>query len=335
VALVTGAAGFLGAHVVRALLRRTELRIVALDDLSGGFRQNLPDGVEFIQASIVDQAAMARLFNQHRFRYVYHLAAYAAEGLSHFIRRFNYLNNVIGSINLINEAVRHEIECFVFTSSIAVYGAVPPPMREDQRLYPEDPYGIAKLTVELDLAAANHMFGLPYVIFRPHNIYGEFQNLGDPYRNVIGIFMNQILQDKPLTIFGDGTQERAFSYVGDISPLIADAPWIAGARTEIINIGTDSSCSVNELAAEVCRAMGKPNHPVVHLPARKEVHVAYSDHGKANRLFGAYRQTKLLDGLQKMAAWTRLVGAQQSRPFDAVEISRNLPASWLPLLKQE
>jgi len=90
-------------------------------------------------------------------------------------------------------------------------------MQEDQRPCPEDPYGVAKLTVELDLAAANHMFGLPYVVFRPHNIYGEFQNLGDPYRNVIGIFMNQILQEKPLTIFGDGTQERAFSYVEDIA----------------------------------------------------------------------------------------------------------------------
>jgi UDP-glucose 4-epimerase len=332
---VTGAAGFLGAHVLRALLARQSVRVVALDDLSGGFRHNMPDNVEFIEASVVEQSAIARLFDQYRFRCVYHLAAYAAEGLSHFIRRFNYTNNVIGSINLINEAVRHEVECFVFTSSIAVYGAVPPPMREDQRPLPEDPYGIAKLTVELDLAAANHMFGLPYIIFRPHNIYGEFQNLGDPYRNVISIFMNQILQEKPLTIFGDGAQERAFSYVGDIAPMIADAPWIAEARNEVFNIGADLPCSVNDLAGEVCRAMGKPGHPVVHLPARKEVLAAYSDHSKAKRVFGQYPQTSLRDGLQKMAVWARAVGAQQSKPFEAVEISRNLPSSWLPLLKHK
>jgi UDP-glucose 4-epimerase len=311
------------------------VRIVALDDLSGGFRENIPPGVEFVEASVVDHATIARIFEQYQFRYVYHLAAYAAEGLSHFIRRFNYTNNIIGSINLINEAVRYEIDCFVFTSSIAVYGSVPSPMQEDQWPFPEDPYGIAKLTVELDLAAANHMFGLPYVIFRPHSIYGEYQNLGDPYRNVIGIFMNQILQNKPLTIFGDGTQERAFSYVGDIAPMIADAPWIAGARNEIFNIGADSRCTINELARGVCRAMGRPDHPVLHLQARKEVQFAYSDHTKAKRVLGEYPQTSLWDGIQRMAAWARGVGAQQGMPFEAVEISRNLPSSWVALLKQK
>src|SRR5271166_2604250 len=220
-ALVTGAAGFIWSHVVRALLAQGRVEVVALDDLSGGFCRNILAGVEFVEASITDHAQLARLFQRHRFRYVYHLAAYAAEGLSHFIRRFNYTNNVLGSINLINEAVRHEVECFVFTSSIAVYGAVTPPMREDQRPCPEDPYGVAKLAVELDLAAARHIFMLPHVIFRPHNVYGEFQNLGDPYRNVIGIFMNQIMQGRPMTVFGDGTQRRAFSYVGDIAPIQA------------------------------------------------------------------------------------------------------------------
>jgi UDP-glucose 4-epimerase len=225
-ALVTGAAGFIGSHLVRELLRRGRVRVVALDDLSGGYRRNVPDGVEFIEASVTDHATPARLFDQHRFRYVYHLAAYAAEGLSHFIRRFNYTNNVIGSINLINESVRHEVECFVFTNSIAVYGAVEPPMREDQKPRPEDPYGVAKYAVELDLAAAHEMFGLPYVIFRPHNVYGEYQNLGDPYRNVIGIFMNQVMTGRPLSVFGDGAQERAFSYVGDIVPAIVESPWV-------------------------------------------------------------------------------------------------------------
>ena len=128
-ALVTGAAGFIGTHVTRALIEQKRVRVVALDDLSGGFEENVPPNVEFVHGSVTDHDLLARLFESHRFRYVYHLAAYAAEGLSHFIRRFNYTNNLIGSVNLINESVRHEIECFVFTSSIAVYGAAPPPMR--------------------------------------------------------------------------------------------------------------------------------------------------------------------------------------------------------------
>jgi UDP-glucose 4-epimerase len=332
-ALVTGAAGFIGSHLVRELLRRGRVRVVALDDLSGGSRRNLPDDVEFIQASVTDHAALARLFDRHRFRYVYHLAAYAAEGLSHFIRRFNYTNNVLGSINLINEAVRHEVECFVFTSSIAVYGAVEPPMREDRAPRPEDPYGVAKYAVELDLAAAGAMFGLPYVIFRPHNVYGEYQNLGDPYRNVIGIFMNQVMTGRPLTVFGDGEQERAFSYVGDIVPALAESPWVAAARCEVFNIGADAPYTVNELTERVARAMGRPGHPVEHLAARNEVKVAFSDHSKAARVFaGLVGQTPLSEGLERMAAWARGVGIQSARPFEGIEVTRNLPPSWAAML---
>jgi UDP-glucose 4-epimerase len=170
--------------------------------------------VEFVVGSVTDHDLLSELFDRHRFRYVYHLAAYAAEGLSHFIRRFNYTINVIGSVNVINEAVRQEVECLVFTSSNAVYGAAAPPMREDEIPHPEDPYGVANLAVELDLAAARSMFGLRSVIFRPHNVYGEYQNLGDPYRNVIGIFMNQIMQGKAMSVFGDGTQQRALAMWG-------------------------------------------------------------------------------------------------------------------------
>ena len=334
-ALVTGAAGFIGSHVVRTLAAAGRVRVVALDDLSGGFRANIPEGVEFVEASVTDHASLGRLFDQHRFRYVYHLAAYAAEGLSHFIRRFNYTNNVIGSINLINESVRHEVDCFVFTSSIAVYGAVTPPMTEDQTPRPEDPYGIAKLSVELDLLAAHHMFGLPSVIFRPHNVYGEYQNLGDPYRNVIGIFMNQIMSGRPMTVFGDGQQRRAFSYVGDLAPIVAEAPWTAGARNEIFNVGADESYTINELAGQVAIAMGRPDHPLEHLSARNEVVLAYSDHSKVKRVFGSHAQTSLADGLAKMAGWALGVGIQRAKPFEGVEISRGLPPSWRQYLTAE
>ena len=251
---------------------------------------------------------------------------------SHFIRRFNYTNNAIGSINLINESVRHEVESFVFTSSIAVYGAVEPPMREDQMPRPEDPYGVAKYAVELDLAAAHEMFGLPYVVFRPHNVYGEYQNLGDPYRNVIGIFMNQVMTGRPLSVFGDGTQERAFSYVGDIVPAIAQSPWVPAARCQIFNIGADIPYSVNELTEHVARAMGQPGHLVKHLPARNEVRVAFSDHSKAASVFGLGSQTPLAEGLSRMAAWARKVGIQSAKPFEGIEITRNLPPNWTAMI---
>lgn len=327
-ALVTGAAGFIGAHLVRELRRLDRCDVVALDDLSGGFRENLPDDTAFVEGSVTDHELMSRLFDEHGFEFVYHLGAYAAEGLSHFIRRFNYTNNLIGSVNLINESVKHGTECFVFTSSIAVYGAAQVPMREDMTPEPEDPYGIAKYAVEMDLAAAHEMFGLDHVIFRPHNVYGEYQNIGDRYRNVVGIFMNQILRGEPMTIFGDGEQRRAFSYVGDIIGPIARAPWVGEAYNRVFNVGADEPHTVNELAEAVAEAMGEPGHPMVHLQAREEVEVAYSDHAAAREVFGDRPGTPLSEGLAKMAAWVEEVGARTTPPFEEMEVRRNMPPSW-------
>ena len=325
--LVTGGAGFLGAHVVRELLR-TGHEVVVLDDLSGGFRENVPAAAALVEGSVLDAPLLSKLFATQAFDYVYHLAAYAAEGLSHFIRRFNYVNNVVGSMNVVNECVKHEVRCLVFTSSIAVYGAGQLPMREDLTPAPEDPYGIAKYAVELDLRAAHEMFGLDYVVFRPHNVYGEYQNIGDRYRNVIGIFMNRLMRGEPMPIFGDGSQTRAFSYVGDIAPTIARAVDLPSAYGEVFNIGADREYSVNELATVVAAAMGA-ERVVEHLDARKEVRHAYSDHSKVERVFGRQPSTPLADGIGRMAEWAQSVGPRESAPFDEIEIARNLPPAWL------
>ena len=325
-ALVTGAAGFIGSHVVDELLR-LGCSVVALDDLSGGFVDNLHKRARFIKGSVTSQALIAQLFAEQHFDYVFHLAAYAAEGLSHFIRHFNYENNLLGSINLINSAVNHDVQCFVFTSSIAVYGRNQLPMTEDLIPQPEDPYGISKYAVELDLRAAHELFGLRYIVFRPHNVYGERQNIGDKYRNVVGIYMNNIIQNRPLPVFGDGEQTRAFSYIGDVAPTIARSVTMPSAYNEVFNIGADQPYTVNELARAVCSAMEVEFHPQ-YLPARNEVKHAYSDHTKAARLLGYQHRFNLEEGLLRMAAWVRQVGARQAKDFGALEIARNLPPSW-------
>jgi UDP-glucose 4-epimerase len=327
--LVTGGAGFIGAHVVNELLSMGH-QVVALDDLSGGFEDHVNPAATFVKGSVTDHDLLEKLFNEHQFDYVYHLAAYAAEGLSHFIRRFNYTNNLIGSVNLINESVKHKVKCFVFTSSIAVYGAGQLPMLESTVPQPEDPYGVSKYAVELDLKTAHEMFGLNYVIFRPHNVYGEYQNIGDRYRNVIGIFMNQLMQGKSLTVFGDGNQTRAFSYISDVAPYIANCVNVPGAYNEVFNIGADKEYTVNELAETVMEVLGIKGQ-LRHLEARNEVMHAYSDHSKAKRIFGIADNsfTLLKDGVKKMADWAVKVGARQSNTFSNIEILEKLPPVWL------
>ena len=326
--LVTGGAGFIGSHVAEALINRG-YAVTILDDLSGGFLDNVVRGVSFVEGSINDVALVERLFEQERYAYVFHLAAYAAEGLSHFIKRFNYNNNLIGSVNLINASVNYGVKCFVFTSSIAVYGASPQlPMTEETPPRPEDPYGIAKLAVEQELRVCKEMFDLDYIIFRPHNVYGERQNIGDRYRNVVGIFMNQILQGKPMTIFGAGTQTRAFSHIADVAPIIAESIEAPQAYNQIFNIGADQPYSINELAECVARAMGV-EPAMIHLPARNEVINAYSSHEKVARVFGERNLVPLEEGLQRMAAWVKQHGARQSQKFDNIEVMKNFPAAWL------
>jgi UDP-glucose 4-epimerase len=328
VTLVTGGAGFIGSHVAEQL-RDQGHRVVVLDDLSGGFKENVPDEVEFVEGSILDADLVDAMFRQYRFDHVFHLAAYAAEGLSHFIRRFNYTNNVVGSMNLVNAAVRSDgLRSFVFTSSIAVYGEGQVPMHEDLTPMPEDPYGVAKYAVEQDLRAAHRIFGLPFIIFRPHNVYGERQHIGDRYRNVVGIFMNQALRGEQFTVFGNGDQQRAFTYIGDIAPMLARSIQVPEAYGQVFNVGGDNVFTVNELSRAVADAMGVDLR-VRHLPPRDEVVDAYSSHEKARRVFGSVeRPTELEEGVARMAKWALERGPQEPCVFEGVEVTRNLPPSW-------
>jgi UDP-glucose 4-epimerase len=327
--LVTGGAGFIGSHVAETLISKGH-HVIVYDDLSGGFIQNIPAGAVFIEESITNEKYLDDIFKACRFDHVFHLAAYAAEGLSHFIRRYNYENNLIGSINLINAAVNHNVKSFIFTSSMAVYGSQQVPYTEDMTPAPEDPYGIAKAAVERELAIAHDMFDLDYCIFRPHNVYGERQNIGDRYRNVIGIFMNQIMRGESMTVFGDGEQVRAFSYISDIAPVIARAIDTPECYGKIFNIGGEQPISINLLSKIVSFAMGmKCSYPTVHLPPRVEVKNAFSDHSARRKIFGDYTSVDLNDGIYRMAQWALATGARETKQFTEIEIRKNIPGKWL------
>jgi UDP-glucose 4-epimerase len=331
--LVTGGAGFIGSHVARGLLSLGH-EVTVLDDLSGGFVENVPTGAAFVKGSVADAAFVEDLFRRCRFEYVYHLAAYAAEGLSHFIRRFNYTINLLGSVNLINESIKHDVRCLVFASSIAVYGAGQVPMLEEQIPRPEDPYGIGKYAIELDLESAHKMFGLNYIVFRPHNVYGENQNIGDRYRNVIGIFMNQVMQEIPLTIFGDGLQRRAFSHIDDVAPCIARSVHVPHALNQVLNVGADEPYTVLEVANAVAKAFSA-NPAIRFLPARMEVTHAYSSHDKVHRILNYVPTVKLEEGIRRMADWARRHGARRTLPFTNIEIVKGLPTSWADVIRSE
>jgi len=324
--LVTGGAGFIGSHVVKELLQLNH-NVIVLDDLSGGFENNIDTRAIFIEGSITNLDLIDALFTQYQFDYVYHLAAYAAEGLSHFIRKFNYENNLVGSINLINASIKYKIKTFIFTSSIAVYGAAKPPIKEATYPFPEDPYGIAKFAVEQDLKTAHEMFGLDYVIFRPHNVYGVNQNIGDKYRNVVGIFMNQLMQGKQLSVFGDGLQTRAFSHINDVAPYIAKSYQYDKAINQVFNIGADKEYSVKELASIIMDAM-EMNQALNYLPERNEVKHAYAEHTKVKEVFGINSSTPIEDGIKEMAEWVKKTGVRSSEEFDNIEITENLPSAW-------
>lgn len=193
--------------------------------------------------------------------------------------------------------------------------------------HPVDPYGISKYAIELDLEAARRKFGLNYIIFRAHNVYGERQNIGDKYRNVVGAFMNQILSGQPLTIFDDGTQVRAFSYIDDVVPIIAGSVWKHKAYGDVFNIGGDQLCTINELAEIVSDAM-RATPPIVHITSRKYPMYVYSSHNKLRGMFDVPEPMPLREGIAKTARWVRGIGTRQTKSFAAIEISKGLPQGW-------
>lgn len=332
--IVTGAAGFIGSHVAR-ILQENGHKVLAIDDLTGGFEYNIPEGVVFEKISI-NNSNLKDIFVSFKPDFVYHLAAYAAEGLSHHIPLFNYENNVLGTINVLNASYHSNAKHFVFTSSIAAYGHPHDGQifTEDSYCFPCDPYGTAKLACEHHLKSFQEYYGtLNYTIFRPHNVFGPNQNISDPYRNVVGIFFAKALKNLELPIFGDGLQTRSFSYINVVAESIAMAPFIEEAKNQVFNIGGDESMSVKELAEEISKLL-KIDTNINWLPFRKEVLHAHCTHDKARKVFkNIYNKNSNFDiriGLEYMY---QSILKQETIPDPTecpseIEIFENLPLSW-------
>jgi UDP-glucose 4-epimerase len=326
--LVTGGAGFIGRHLCERLAIQGHT-VLAVDDLSGGFEENVPASVTFKTVDCTNIQQVRDLFDQNSFDSVYHFAAYAAEGLSHFIRSFNYTTNTVASMNIIDGCINHDVQRLVFASSIAVYGHPERnPVTEIDLPTPCDPYGVSKYAVELDLAAAYDMFGLDYKIVRPHNVYGSHQNIADRYRNVIGIFMNQVLRNEPLSIFGDGMQTRAFSYIDDvITDVVAVGEDTNASNPRIYNVGSDHAYTIMDLIQCLESVVGR-KLDVNHLPARNEVEHVAADHSLVRSISGRTQDVDLETGIRVMWDYVLQHGAKSPSVFSNIEIMKNLPPSW-------
>tara|TARA_B100001123_G_scaffold342540_1_gene388691 strand:+ start:14724 stop:15692 length:969 start_codon:yes stop_codon:yes gene_type:complete len=319
-------AGLLGANFSRYLLDKG-YEVIGIDNLSGGFEDSVDPRVRFYPVDLQDLDVVNNIFRIEKPDYVYHFAAYAAEGLSPFIRNFNYVNNVLCSVNVINSCIKYDVKKLVFTSSMAVYGSGSPPFREDQRPSPEDPYGIAKYAVEMDLALAYEQFGLEYTIIRPHNVIGIYQNIWDRYRNVIGIWIRKALNGEALTIFGDGTQVRAFSDIRFYMEPFEKAMY--DYHGESFNIGADKYYTINDASKIVQDVASGFGYDVGRewLEARNEVHTAYCDHSKAKELLGFEDNTDFELMVRTMFKWA-MSQPDRDVKYKDYEIDKGIYSFW-------
>ena len=324
--LITGIAGLIGSNLADwILLNHPKCNVLGVDDLSGGYSDNIAENCIFYKNNLVDDN-IEYIFKKHKIDIVFHFAAYAAEGLSPFMRVYNYKNNLIATTKLINLSIEYGINRLVFTSSMATYGKGTPPFDENDDLNPIDPYGIAKYACEMDLRVANEQHGLDYCIIKPHNVYGPKQNIWDRYRNVLGIWMNQHLNGKPITIFGDGKQKRAFSYIGNcIEPL-----WNAGnleeASCEIINLGGIKEISIEDAADILIKIMDGGTKE--YKEGRHEVKNAWSTWKKSTDLLGYKENYTFEDGLRLMWEWAKNKPKRKQKVWEAYELEKSLYSFW-------
>jgi len=333
--LITGVAGLIGSRFADWILEhRTEYQVVGIDNLSGGYKSNVDDRVVFYKEDCAS-SNVKEIFEKHKPTFVFHFAAYAAEGLSPFIRTYNYQNNLVATANIINECIRFDVQRLVFTSSMAVYGIGNPPFDETDQPAPIDPYGVAKYACEMDIQIAGDQHGLDWCIIRPHNVYGIKQNIWDTYRNVLGIWMYQYLNNEPMTIFGDGRQKRAFSFINDFLEPMWNAAIAPKASKEIINLGSAIEYSILEASEILKEVIG--DGEAAFKEQRHEVKNAYATCNKSVEILQFEDKTDLRTGASIMWDWAKEQPNRKRLFWPEYELDKGLYVYWKnvkePILK--
>lgn len=325
--LITGVAGLLGSRLADYIIENIpNVTVVGIDDLSGGYKENINPKVEFWNINLASPS-LETCFQKNKFDYVFHFAAYAAEGLSPFIRQFNYENNLISTTRIINQCIKHNVKRLIFTSSLAVYGhGYGNIFDENQQQAPIDPYGIAKYACEMDIRIAGEQHGLDWCIIRPHNVYGRNQNIWDKYRNVLGIWMYQHLNNEPMTIFGDGEQTRAFSCIDDIVKPLWNSAIVPTASKQIINLGGIEEWSINDANKTLRKVIGAGE--VVHKEGRHEVKNSIPTFQKSIDILDFEHKTQFEDGLRDMWNWAKEQPKRNRFIWPSYEIDNGIYSFW-------
>lgn len=299
--VITGVAGLIGSNLAQWIIdNHPGVSVVGIDNLSCGYPERVPT-IPWNRRTLGEGSWTFPEFKETDV--VYHCAAYAAEGLSPFIRRYNYRNNLEATADVVNGCINRGVRRLVYFSSMAVYGAGQPPFDEEAPCVPIDPYGVAKLAAEQDIRIAGEQHGLDWCVIRPHNVTGVGQSLWQEYRNVLGIWMARLLQGRPLSIYGDGLQTRAFSDIEDcLEPL-----WKAGtspkASKQTINLGSPVETTILEAARTLCEIAGYGD--LEHLPPRHEAKHAFCTTARSEKLLGYRYLTSLKKSLEKMWVWAK------------------------------
>lgn len=326
--LVTGNAGFMGSHLVDALIKE-KYDVFGIDDLSGGVLSNVHGDCHFYTVDLADTEKTDTTIKNIRPEIVFHLAADATEGRSQFTPINCTRRNTMAFINTLTSSIKYGMKKFILTSSMAVYGNQTPPFYEEMKRRPEDIYGINKATMERMLEVMAGVYGFYYNIVRPHNVYGPKQNMADPYRNVVAIFINRLLQEHQFYIYGDGSQTRAFSYIDDFTPYMIQLGKRNDLNREIFNIGPVDVNTINELGEVVSEAFQKEFDPIYAPERPVEVKHAHCTVDKAIEKLGYKTTIRLKEGVKLMVEWAKSIGYQKPKYMDDLEIiNEKTPKTW-------
>lgn len=334
--LITGSAGFMGSHLYDYIFKHygDKYEVYGIDDLSGGFMRNVSRPKYFTKLDLRNRQQTSDYIARLRPIMIFHFAADATEGRSQFTPFSALDRNLAAYINVLIPAIEHGLKKIILISSMSVYGKQQTPFRESMVPIPEDIYGITKAAMEQATKVMSSVYGFKYLIFRPHNVYGPKQNLSDPYRNVIGIFINCLLQSKRFYIYGNGEQRRAFSYIDDITSVIAKTAFEEKIENETFNIGSDEVVTLHQLAEIILEEFFDSKVPKDltprYLPDRpQEVKDAFCDHKKAKKLLEHKAKIKLRDGIRKTIDWAKSIGPQKFIYLDSFELKhKDIPKTW-------